>query len=125
MVLAILTATALSFVVSAVLYGLPPVAALVARESTPRLGLSMAVVVVTVLARSFVVACLVAGLMAAGEWSAPAEGVLLGLALGVIPVTILSGAVVHEGTSVRLAGVHSLDWVAKLAVIGAIIGLLG
>ena len=123
MVLGILLGTLASFVVSAVLYGAPPVAALIKRDSTPRPGIPRAVQLVSVLVRSLVTACLVAGLMHAASWSGAGTGALLGLALGVLPVTILSGAVIHEGTPVPLAAVHSLDWVAKLVVIGTLVGL--
>ncbi|MEU6246558.1 DUF1761 domain-containing protein [Glycomyces sp. NPDC047010] len=124
MILAIAAATVASFVWSAVLYGAPPVAAYVQRHSTPRPGLPTAVQMAAVLTRSLVAACLVAGLMHAAGWSGTAAGAILGLALGVLPTAILSGAVVHEGIPVALAGIHSLDWVVKLAVIGTLVGAL-
>ena len=84
----------------------------------------MPLVMLAVLARSLLAALLVAALMAHGGWAGVGAGALLGLALAVMPIVILSGAVVHENTPIALAAVHSLDWVAKLVVIGAIVGLL-
>jgi len=57
-------------------------------------------------------------------WEGAGAGALLGLALGALPAAILSGAIVHEGVPVALAAVHALDWVVKLTVIGALVGLL-
>ncbi|MFB9658452.1 DUF1761 family protein [Glycomyces mayteni] len=124
MILAIAAATVASFVWSAALYGTPPVAAYVQRHSTPRPGMPVAAQMAAVLARSLVAACLIAGLMHAAGWSGLGAGALLGLALGALPTAILTGAVVHEGIPVPLAALHSLDWVVKLAVIGALVGAL-
>ncbi|SDE15806.1 DUF1761 family protein [Glycomyces harbinensis] len=124
MILAVATATIVSFVWSAALYAAPPVAAYVGRHSTPRPGLPTVVQMGAVVARSLVAACLIAGLMQAAGWDGVGAGALLGLALGVLPTAILTGAVVHEGTPVALAAIHALDWVVKLAVIGALVGLL-
>jgi hypothetical protein len=123
MALAVVFATVASFAFSAVLYGAPPVAAYVGRHSHPRPGVPVAVQMGAVLARSLVAACLVAGLMHAAGWGGPGDGALLGLALGALPAAILTGAVVHEGVPVGLAAIHALDWVVKLTLIGAIVGL--
>ncbi|MEV6769606.1 DUF1761 domain-containing protein [Nocardia sp. NPDC051030] len=123
MILGILIATVITFIFSAVLYALPPVARLMQRASTPRPDLPLPVMMASVVLRSLVAACLVAGLMAAAGWHGAGSGALLGLALGVLPVTILSGAVVHESTPIPLAAVHSIDWIAKLVIIGAVVGL--
>lgn len=123
MVLAgILVATVASFLASAVLYGLPPVSALVSRASTPRPGVSVPVQMVSVLFRSLVVACLVAGLMSAASWSGSVSGALLGLSLTAIPAVLLLGAVVHDNTPVPVAAIHLLDWTIKLVLIGAALG---
>ncbi|RRS00448.1 DUF1761 family protein [Glycomyces terrestris] len=124
MILAIAVATIASFVFSAVLYGAPPVAAYVRRHSTPRPGLAVPVQMGAVVLRSLVAACLVAGLMHTAGWTGAGAGALLGLALGALPTAILTGAVVHEGIPVPLAALHAFDWVAKLVVIGALVGLL-
>ncbi|MDN3239672.1 DUF1761 family protein [Glycomyces tritici] len=123
MALAVVIATVASFVFSAVLYGAPPVAAYVGRHSRPRPGVPVAVQMGAVLLRSLVAACLIAGLMLAAGWGGFGAGALLGLALGALPAAILAGAVVHEGVPVRLAAIHALDWVVKLTLIGAIVGL--
>ncbi|GAB3661672.1 DUF1761 family protein [Glycomyces tarimensis] len=124
MVLAIIVATVASFAFSAVLYSVPPVAAFVQAHSTPRPGVPIAAQMGAVIARSLVATCLVVGLMQAAGWEGLGAGILLGLALGVLPTAILAGAVVHEGVPVALAAIHALDWVVKLALIGALVGLL-
>ncbi|HEY1094725.1 MAG TPA: DUF1761 family protein [Glycomyces sp.] len=124
MILAIAAATVASFAFSAALYASPPVAALVRRHSTPRPGVPVAVQMGAVLARSLVAAFLILGLMQVAGWEGAGAGALLGLALGALPAAILSGAIVHEGVPVALAAVHALDWVVKLTVIGALVGLL-
>lgn len=121
--LGILIATVASFAFSAVLYALPPVAKLLARTSTPRPGIPMAMQMVSVVLRSVLASGLIAGLMLAAPWHGPVAGALLGLALSVLPAVLLMGGIVHENTAVSIAGVHLLDWVAKLVIIGAIIGL--
>lgn len=122
-VLGIALATVASFLASAVLYALPPVSALIARTSTPRPGIPVAVQMLSVVLRSLLAAGLVAGLMAAAGWHGAGAGTLLGLAVSVLPLTLLSGGVIHENTAVSAAGVHLLDWVVKLVLTGAIVGL--
>lgn len=118
----IATATVVSFLASAVLYGLPPVSALITKTSTPRPGVPVGVQMASVAFRSLVVACLVAGLMSAANWDGATTGALLGLSLAVIPAVLLLGAVIHENTPVSAAAVHLLDWSIKLTIIGAIVG---
>jgi len=119
----ILIATIASFIASAVLYALPPVSRLVARTSTPRPGIPFPVQMLSVVMRSLFAALLVAGLMTAAGWHGPAAGALLGLALSVLPLILLFGGVVHENTAISAAGVHLLDWIIKLTLIGVLIGL--
>lgn len=121
-VLAIVLATVASFIASAALYALPPVSALIAKTSTPRPGLPVVTQMASVVLRSLIVSCLVAGLMSAAGWHGAGSGALLGLALCALPLVLLMGGVVHENTSPSAAGIHLLDWVLKLVIIGAIIG---
>lgn len=121
-VLAIALATLASFVASAALYALPPVSALITRTSTPRPGLPVVAQMGSVLLRSVIVSCLIAGLMGAAGWHGAGTGVLLGLALSSLPFVLLLGGVVHENTALSAAGIHLLDWVIKLTIIGAIVG---
>jgi hypothetical protein len=121
-VLAIALATVASFIASALLYALPPVSALISRTSTPRPGLPVVAQMASVVLRSLMVSCLVAGLMVAAGWHGAGSGSLLGLALCTLPLVLLMGGVVHENTAPSAAGVHLLDWVLKLAIIGAIVG---
>ncbi|WP_243225710.1 DUF1761 family protein [Microbacterium sp. CIAB417] len=121
--LGIAIATLVSFVVSALLYAVPAVSATISRGSTPRPGLSTAVQIGSVAVRSLIAACLVAGLMLAAPWHGPASGALLGLSLSALPLILLMGGVVHENTGLDVAGIHLLDWVVKLVLIGTIIGI--
>lgn len=119
----ILIATVVSFAFSAVLYGLPPVSALLARTSTPRPGIPVVLQMASVVLRSILASALIAGLMIAAGWHGAGAGALLGLALSVLPAVLLMGGIVHENTAVSIAGIHLLDWVAKLVIIGALVGL--
>lgn len=121
-ILGIATATLVSFLASAALYAIPPVSALVTRDSTPRPGLPVAVQIGSVLLRSLIASCLVAGLMSAAHWHGALAGGLLGLSLSVLPLILLMGGVVHENTALSTAGIHLLDWIVKLTLIGAIVG---
>lgn len=121
--LGIAVATIVSFIASAVLYSIPPVATLVTRTSTPRPGIPMSVQMASVLLRSLLASCLIAGLMAAAGWHGPLAGGLLGLALVVMPLILLMGGVVHENTAPSAAGIHLVDWIVKLTIIGVIVGL--
>jgi hypothetical protein len=118
-ILGIAIATVVSFIASAALYAVPPVSALVTRTSTPRPGLPVAVQMASVLLRSL----LASGLMAAAGWQGAASGAALGLALSVLPLILLMGGIVHENTAPSAAAVHLLDWVIKLTIIGALVGL--
>ena len=119
---AIVLATVASFIASALLYAVPPVSALISRTSTPRPGLPAAAQMASVVLRSLIVSCLVAGLMIAAGWHGAGSGSLLGLALCTRPLALLMGGVVHENTALPAAGVHLLDWILKLVIIGAIVG---
>ncbi|WP_029268089.1 MULTISPECIES: DUF1761 domain-containing protein [unclassified Microbacterium] len=119
---AIALATVASFIASALLYAVPPVSALISRTSTPRPGLPVAAQMASVALRSLIVSCLVAGLMIAAGWHGAGSGSLLGLALCTLPLVLLMGGVVHENTALSAAGVHLLDWILKLVIIGAIVG---
>ena len=61
--------------------------------------------------------------MVAAGWHGIGAGVLLGLALFTLPVVLLTRSVVHEGVPIRTAATRVLDWLIKLAVIGAIAGI--
>ncbi|WP_223624893.1 DUF1761 domain-containing protein [Microbacterium sp. EST19A] len=118
----IIIATVVSFVASAVLYAIPPVSAVVTRASTPRPGMPVSVQMLSVVVRSLVASCLVAGLMLAADWHGALPGIGLGLALATLPLILLMGGVVHENTALPAAGIHLLDWILKLVLIGAIVG---
>jgi hypothetical protein len=119
----IIIATVVSFIASAVLYSIPPISAVVTRTSTPRPGVPVAVQMMSVVVRSLVASCLVAGLMLAAGWHGAVPGIGLGAALTALPLILLMGGVVHENTALPTAGIHLLDWLIKLVLIGAIVGL--
>lgn len=121
--LGILIATIVSFIASAVLYAIPPASRLLARTSTPRPGIPFPVQMLSVVLRSLLASFLIAGLMIAADWHGPAAGGLLGLALTLMPLILLFGGVVHENTAIPTAGLHLLDWIIKLALIGILVGL--
>ncbi|MFF5626565.1 DUF1761 family protein [Microbacterium sp. NPDC012755] len=122
-VIGILVASVASFLASAALYAIPAVSALIARTATPRPGLPVVVQMLSVLLRSILASVLIAGLMLAADWHGPATGAALGLTLSALPLILLMGGVVHENTALSAAGVHLLDWIIKLTLIGVIIGL--
>ncbi len=47
----------------------------------------------------------------------------LGALLWVFPAAILLGSVVHEGVPLALASIHAGDWLVKLILIAAIVGV--
>ncbi|MEU4317519.1 DUF1761 family protein [Nocardia fluminea] len=116
-------AAVVSFVISAVLYAAPPVAALVSRTSTPRPGIGMPVQMLFVVLRGLLAAAVLATLLIAGDRHGAGAGAVLGAIVAVLPVTILAGAVVHENVPIPTALVHMTDWVLKLVVSGAVVGL--
>jgi hypothetical protein len=74
--------------------------------------------------RGLVLAIVVLGLAAATGADSGVGGLLLGLALWVgFPLVLWTGAVVHEGTPVRLAVLHGGDWLLKLLALGLLAGL--
>ncbi|TLG05323.1 DUF1761 family protein [Nocardia cyriacigeorgica] len=122
-VIGVVVAAVVSFVLSAVLYAVPPVAAQVAKTSTPRPGVGVPVQMAFVLLRGLVAAAVLAALLLAGDRHGVAAGAALGAIVAVLPVTILAGAIVHENVPIPTALVHMTDWVLKLIVSGAVLGL--
>ena len=112
-------ATAAALAASAVYYGIVPPADLA--EPVPQRS-TRALLLVEGL-RNVAVAALLAGLLATADWDGLAAGALVGLALGVLPIVLFAGSVFHEGVAMRQASVHSVDWLIKLVVIGAVTGL--
>lgn len=77
----------------------------------------------SVVLRSLLTSGLLAGLMVAATWHGPGGGALLGLSLAILPAVLLFGSVIHEGTGVPVAAIHLTDWIVKLIIIGATVGL--
>ncbi|MGW6118336.1 DUF1761 family protein [Nocardia sp. NPDC055165] len=119
----VVVAAVVSFVISAVLYATPPIAALVSRTSTPRPGISMPVQMLFVVLRGLLAAGVLAALLVAGDRHGIAAGAAVGAIVAVLPVTILAGAIVHENVPIPTALVHMTDWVLKLVVSGVVLGM--
>ncbi|WP_022883692.1 DUF1761 family protein [Glaciibacter superstes] len=122
-ILGVALATVVSFIASAALYAVPPVSRLITSRSTARPGIPIAVQMLLVVLRSLIVSCLLAGLLIAAHWHGAGPGALLGLALSLLPLVLLLGGVVHENTPVPVAAIHLADWIAKLIIIGLLVGL--
>lgn len=76
------------------------------------------------LVKSVVLAIVVAGLVHAVGIADVAGAV--GLAVGLwiaFPILLLAGSVVHEKVAWQLAGIHAVDWLAKLVIIGLVVTL--
>ncbi|MFC8381251.1 DUF1761 family protein [Nocardia sp. NPDC056952] len=119
----VVVAAVVSFVISALLYATPPIAALVSRTSTPRPGIGMPVQMLFVVLRGLLAAAVLATLLVAGDRHGIAAGAAVGAIVAVLPVTILAGAVVHENVPIPTALVHMTDWVLKLVVSGVVLGM--
>jgi Protein of unknown function (DUF1761) len=115
----ILIATPAAFIVSAAYYSAIPQTT--GSQAAPQR--TVAATILVELARNLIVAMLIAGLLTAADWSGLADGVLLGLALWAVPVVLLAGAVFHEGAPTSRAALHGIDWLIKLVIVGAIVGL--
>lgn len=112
-----------SFVLSAVLCGLPPVAAQVARSTRPRAGVGLPAQLAFVALRGLVAALVLLALLHQAGRAGAGAGLLLGALTALLPVAILAGAVVHEDVPVPTALIHSTDWVLKLLVSGLLVGV--
>lgn len=76
------------------------------------------------LTRGLLVAVVVAGLASAAGIDRWTGGLLLGLALWIgFPIVLWIGAVIHEGTSWKLAAIHAGDWMVKLLAVALIVSI--
>lgn len=76
------------------------------------------------LARNLVVAVVLGGLLSAAGIVGLPGAAALGLALWVgFPVVLLLGSVFHENAPWQLAALHAGDWLVKLLIISAILGI--
>lgn len=74
------------------------------------------------LMRTLVVVAVVASLVDLAGVESIAGGALLGAGLWVgLPLMLWVGAVLHEGTPLRMAAIHCLDWLIKLVATAAIV----
>ncbi|MEV4460784.1 DUF1761 domain-containing protein [Microbispora sp. NPDC049633] len=76
--------------------------------------------------RCLVLAGVVTGLAAQARIDTWIGGLVLGLVLWIgFPAVLWIGAIVHENTPWRVAAIHAGDWLVKLLVLGAIVGVRG
>ena len=74
--------------------------------------------------RNLVIATVVAGLASLLEIANVFDALLLALALWVaFPVMLLAGSVIHENVPPKLAALHAGDWLLKLVIIAAVVGV--
>jgi hypothetical protein len=126
-ILAILVAAVVAFVSSVVWYAVfgkamadlrGTDAAAGSDSGTPPIW-AMLFVVAQSLVVGFMVAYFVSRLGITGLASAAGFGALV----WIFPAAILLGSVVHEGVPLALAGIHAGDWLVKLLLIAAIVGV--
>ncbi len=84
---------------------------------------SKMVAMLFVVAQSLVVAFLVAHLASRLGVPGLAGAAGLGALVWIFPAAILLGSVVHEGVPLALASIHAGDWLVKLILIAAIVGV--
>jgi hypothetical protein len=78
------------------------------------------------LVKSVVLALAVAGLVHAIGIADVAGALGLAVSLWIaFPILLLAGSVVHEKVAWQLAGIHAVDWLAKLVIIGLVVTLWG
>lgn len=114
------------FVVSSVWYAaLAPVEARVLGPAAPgRSGRPSGVKVLLELSRSVLLAAVIAGVARACDLHGAGPAVLLGLALWLgFPFVLLTGSMMWEKVPAVTAILHAGDWLLKLVVIAAIVGL--
>jgi hypothetical protein len=86
-------------------------------------GTSQMLAMLFVVAQSLVVASMVAYFASRLGITGPVGAVGFGVLIWIFPAAILLGSVVHEGVPLTLASIHAGDWLAKLVLISAIVGV--
>lgn len=124
-VIAVLVAAVAGFIGSGVYYSVLSDRLAAARGDTPvREGGPWVYGVEFV--RTLVVAAVVGGVVSFAGIGSGIGGIALGLVLWLgFPFVLWVGAVLHEGTRLALAAIHAGDWLFKLVIIGAIVGVWG
>jgi len=123
--LAIVVAAVAAFVVSSVWYTIFGKTVAVARgEAASDTGRMPVWKLLVELVRSLVVATVLAGLCVKLGASSVAAAMLLGFVLWVgFPLVLWTGAIIWENVPVKLAAIHAGDWLAKLVLVAAIVGV--
>ncbi len=74
--------------------------------------------------RSLVVAAVISGLAARVDATRLTNAMLLGLVLWIgFPLVLWIGAIIWENVPLQLAAVHAGDWLVKLVIVAAIVGV--
>jgi Protein of unknown function (DUF1761) len=76
-----------------------------------------------VIAQSLVVAFMVAYVVSRLGITTFAGAAGFGALVWIFPAAILLGSIVHEGVPLALAAIHAGDWLVKLLLIAAIVGV--
>ena len=125
--LAIVVAAVVAFVSSVVWYAVFGKAMADLRGSNASAGSGSATppiwAMLFVVAQSLVVALMVSYFVSRLGITGLAGGVGFGALVWIFPAAILLGSVVHEGVPLALAGIHAGDWLVKLLLIAAIVGV--
>ena len=122
-ILVLIVAAVAAFVASVVWYTLFGSAVAALRGTGPAEAGGSLWTMLFVIAQSFVVALMIAYLVSHLGVASLAGAVGLGALLWIFLAAILLGPVVHEGVPPTLAGIHVGDWLAKLILIAAIVGI--
>ncbi len=122
-VLAVVVAAIVAFVLSGAWYAAWGAQLAAARGGT--LDASMPAWKIGVeLLRNLVLAAVLAGAASRADVDGAAGGVLLGLVLWLaFPLVLWTGAIIHEGTSRRVAAIHAGDWLLKLLAVAVIVSI--
>ena len=117
--IAILVAVVAAFVFSAIYYSLLSKQVQAARGKDAKTPAMTFNTVLIEIVRTFVTALFMAYALVNVRGITEAAVMVFWLWLA-FPVVLLTGSVIHEGTSIKLAIIHALDWLVKLSIFGAI-----
>jgi len=118
----VLVAAVAAFVLAGVYYGILGGQLAAASDTAAAAGSMPPWKVAVELSRGLLVAGVVAGLASAAGIDGWTGGLLLGLALWIgFPIVLWIGAVMHEGTSWKVATIHAGDWLVKLLAVAVIV----
>jgi Protein of unknown function (DUF1761) len=121
--LAVVVAAVAAFVASAVWYTLFANAMVILSNTSSAESGTSIWTMLFVIAQSLVVAFMVAYFVSHLGITTFAGAAGIGALVWIFPAAILLGSVVHEGVPLALAAIHAGDWLVKLLLIAAIVGV--